>query len=435
MQGVESRSDARGGNTDRSMISVDDALAYILNHIEPLPVEEVHLLDGLDRILAEDIVANMDIPPFSNSAMDGYAVCASDTAGAEPDAPVTLKVIEDVAAGAVPETEIAPGTAARIMTGAPMPPGADAVVRFEETSEGREAGSPNGSVHIYKEVLPMDNVRPAGEDISRGERVLEAGRLLRPQELGVLAALGQPTVQVHRRPKVALLATGDELAGINEEVTPGKIRNINEYTTAAQVRRYGGVPIQLGIARDTVEDLTAKIQAGLEQNIDLLLTSAGVSVGDFDVVKDVLAAEGEMHFWQVAIKPGKPLAFGQMAGVPVLGLPGNPVSAMIAFEVFARPAMRKMAGWSQWEKPRVRATLQEDVTNSGRRHYMRSVVIRGEDGYEVTTRGDTVKVQGSGILTSMVWANAFLVVPEGETFLPAGSQVEVEMFDWPEIVF
>lgn len=416
------------------MISVDEALGYILSHIDPLPAEEVELLDGLDRVLAEDIVADMDIPPFSNSAMDGYAVRAADTAGASPDTPVTLRVVEDVAAGAVPGTEIIPGTAARIMTGAPMPRGADAVVRFEETSEGRE-GIRNGSVRIYKPASPMDNVRPAGEDIRRGQRVLEGGRLLRPQELGVLAALGRPTVRVHRRPRVALLATGDELVDIDEDVTPGKIRNINEYTNAAQVRRYGGIPIQLGIARDTVENLTDKIRSGLEQNVDLFLTSAGVSVGDYDVVKDVLAAEGEMHFWQVAIKPGKPLAFGHIAGVPVLGLPGNPVAAMVAFEVFARPVIRKMAGWTRWEKPRVRATLREDVTNSGRRHYMRAVVFRGQAGYEVTTRGDTVTVQGSGILTSMVWANAFLVAPEGETFLPAGSQVEVEMLDWPEIVF
>ncbi|RME47239.1 MAG: molybdopterin molybdenumtransferase MoeA [Chloroflexi bacterium] len=416
------------------MISVDEALNYILSHIEPLPAEKVELLEGLDRILAEDIVADINIPPFPNSAMDGYAVRASDTAGASPNAPVELRVIEEVAAGAVPQAEIIPGTAARIMTGAPMPRGADAVVRFEDTSEGREALH-NSIVRIYKAASPMQNVRPAGEDIRRGQRVLEAGRLLRPQELGVLAALGRPTVRVHRRPRVALLATGDELVDIDEEIAPGKIRNINEYTTAAQVRRYGGVPVQLGIARDTVEDLTRKIRAGLEQDVDLFLTSAGVSIGDYDVVKNVLAAEGEMHFWQVAIKPGKPLAFGQIAGVPVLGLPGNPVAAMVAFEVFARPAIRKMSGWTRWEKPRIRATLREDVTNSGRRHYMRAVVFRSEAGYEVTTRGDTVAVQGSGILTSMVWANAFLVVPEGETFLPAGSQVEVEMLDWPETVF
>lgn len=427
-------SESAVGSGSGSMISVDEALAYILNRIEPLPAEEVDLLAALGRILAEDVVADMNIPPFRNSAMDGYAVRARDTAGAAPDSAVELRVVEEVAAGVVPDAKIEPGTAARIMTGAPMPPGADAVVRFEETSEGR-GGTYNGSVRIFKEASPWDNVRPAGEDISQGEKVIAAGRLIRPQEVGVLAALGRPTVCVYRRPRVALLATGDELVGVEEDVAPGKIRNINEYTTAAQVRRYGGEPVQLGIARDTVEDLTEKIRAGLEQNVDLFLTSAGVSVGDYDVVKDVLAAEGDVHFWQVAIKPGKPLAFGQIGNVPILGLPGNPVAAMVAFETFARPAMRKMAGWTQWEKPRVRAKLREDVTNSGRRHYVRAVVFPGDDGYEVTTRGDTVKVQGSGILTSMVWANGLLVVPEGETLVPAGSEVEVEMLDWPEVVF
>lgn len=420
--------------TTDTLISVDAALAYILEHITVLAAEEAELLAALDRILAEDVVADMNIPPFANSAMDGYAVRARDTQGADPDSPVELRVLENVAAGAVPDTEIGPGTAARIMTGAPMPPGADAVVRFEETSESRD-GPRNGTIRIYEEASPSDNVRPAGEDIRRGQRVLTAGRLLRPQELGVLAALGRSSVSVHRRPKVAILATGDELVDIDAEIKPGKIRNINEHTTAALVRRYGGIPIQLGIARDTVADLTEKIQTGLEHDVDLFLTSAGVSIGDYDMVKDVLAAEGDVHFWQVAIKPGKPLAFGQIAGIPLLGLPGNPVAAMVAFEVFARPAIRKLAGWTRWDKPRVTATLREDVVNSGRRHYMRSVVVRTESGYEVTTRGDTVSVQGSGILTSMVWANGLLVVQEGETFLPGGSEVEVEMLDWPEVVF
>ena len=420
-----------------SLISVDQALTRILERIEPLGAEDTALLDALDRVLAEDVVAEMNIPPFQNSAMDGYAVRAADTRGASPDNPVTLRVIEDVAAGAVPQRTVEPGTAARIMTGAPLPPGADAVVRFEQTSEGRETGGRprDGFIRIYKEVRAMDNVRPAGEDIRRGQCVLQAGTLLRPQELGVLAALGRPTVRVVRRPRVGILATGDELVDIDQEMKPGQIRNINSYTTAALVKRYGGIPVQLGIARDNVEDLTTHIRAGLAKGVDLFLTSAGVSVGDYDMVKDVLAAEGEMHFWQVAIKPGKPLAFGQIAGVPVLGLPGNPVAAMVAFEVFARPVLRKMAGWKRWDKPTVRATLLEDVTNSGRRHFMRAMVQRRNGGYEVSVRSDTVQVQGSGILTSMVWANGLLVVPEEDTFLPAGSEVEVQMLDWPEVVF
>jgi molybdopterin molybdotransferase len=251
----------------------------------------------------------------------------------------------------------------------------------------------------------------------------------------MLAAMGYPSVKVVKRPRVAILATGDELVDVDQPIAGGKIRNSNEYTTIGLVQRYGGEPVPLGIARDTVEDLTAKIRGGLSQNVHLFLTSAGVSVGDFDVVKNVLATEGKMHFWQVNIKPGKPLAFGIVGDVPLLGLPGNPVAAMIAFEVFARPAILKLGGHTNWQKPAVRAILDEDITNSGRRHYMRAQVRREADGYHVTTRGSGVKVQGSGILSSLVWANGLVVVPEEVTCIKAGNSVEVWMLDWPESVF
>jgi molybdopterin molybdotransferase len=294
-----------------------------------------------------------------------------------------------------------------------------------------------GEVLIYQPVNNGDNVRPAGEDIKVGQVVLEAGHRLRPQDIGVLAAIGQAEFKVYRRPRVAILATGDELVGVDEPIEPGKIRNSNEYTQAAMVVKYGGEPVMLGIARDTVEDLTAKIRAGLEQQVDLFLTSAGVSIGDFDMVKNVLATEGEMQFWQVAIKPGKPLAFGilhhrlngEQKQVPLIGLPGNPVAAMVAFEVFARPAMLKLAGRQSWGKNKLLATLDEAVTNSGRRHYMRGLVQLGQDGYHVTTRGSGVQVQGSGILTSMVWANCLVEIPEKVTYLPVGSPVKVWILD------
>lgn len=320
-----------------SMISVDEALNYILSHIEPLPAEEVELLDGLNRILAEDVVADIDIPPFSNSAMDGYAVRAIDTAGASSDTPAVLRVVEQVAAGTVPTTEVAPGTAARIMTGAPTPRGADAVVKVEDTSEDRDAPN-NGSVRVHRQASPGENVRPAGEDIQRGQRVLEAGRRLRPQEIGVLATLGRPTVRVHRRPRVALLTTGDD---IDEEGGPGRAAGVNQYTTSAQVRRYGGVPLRLDIARDK-ESLAAKIRAGLEQQVDLFLTSGS----DCEMVKERLPTESELRVWQVALQSVRTLAFGQIAGVPVLGLPGDPVAGSVAFETFARPVLRRMAGWT-----------------------------------------------------------------------------------------
>lgn len=417
-------------------ISVDEALDYILQRVTQLDGEQTSIVEVLGRVLAEDVFSTVDIPPFANSAMDGYAVRAEDVVGASPESPVRLRVIAEVPAGAVPDCSVETGTGVRIMTGAPVPPGSDAVVPFELTSEssgGSEWAS--GEIAIFEPVRAGDNVREAGEDIRKGRKVLSAGHVLRPPDIGVLAAMGYPWVKVVRRPRVAILATGDELVGVDEPVTPGKIRNSNEYTTIALVKRYGGVPVSLGIARDTAEDLTTKIHAGLAQDVHLFLTSAGVSVGDFDMVKNVLAAEGEMHFWQVAIKPGKPLAFGSVGDVPLLGLPGNPVAAMIAFEVFARPAILKLGGYPDWEKPTVRAVLEEDVYNSGRRHYMRARVRWKDDGYHVTTRGSGVQVQGSGILSSLVWANGLVVVPEEVTFIEAGSSVEVWMLDWPELVF
>ena len=409
-------------------ITVEEAQAEILKHIQPLPIERVPILEALGRVVAEDVRASMDVPPFTNSAMDGYAVRSADTRGATRTTPVRLQVVGDVAAGQTPEVKVSSGCAVRIMTGAPMPPGADAVVRFEETSEAHGSAHRRGdNVEIYVEVAPGDNVRQAGEDMRAGEVVLPAGRVLRAQEIGVLAAMGYPEVAVHRRPRVAILATGDELVDVDEPISPGKIRNSNEYSTAALVMRDGGVPVRLGIARDNVADLRAKLRLGLEQGVDLFLTSAGVSVGDYDIVKEVLAQEGQIHFWQVRIKPGKPLAFGRLGDVPLIGLPGNPVAAMVAYEVFARPAILKMQGHRDLTPWTMRAVLQEDVTNSGRRHYMRAYVYPHQNGYAVTTRGSGVTVQGSGILTSMVWANCFVVVPEEVTFLPAGSEVEVQL--------
>jgi molybdopterin molybdotransferase len=417
-------------------ISVDEALDYILRHIIPLDSHLVPIVEALDRVLAEDIVSTINIPPFANSAMDGYAVRAEDVVNASSESPLVLSVIDEVPAGAVPSCRVQPGTAVRIMTGAPVPAGSDAVIPFELTSEGRDKTQyVSGNVAIYKPVGPGDNVREAGEDIKKGQTVLTVGQILRPPDIGILAAMGHPQVTVVRQPRVAILATGDELVGVDEPITPGKIRNSNEYTSIALVQRYGGVPVPLGIARDTREDLKAKIWEGLAQDVHLFLTSAGVSVGDFDVVKNVLDAEGKMHFWQVAIKPGKPLAFGSVEGVPLLGLPGNPVAAMVAFEVFARPAILKLGGHTNWEKPSVRAVLDEDVHNSGRRHFMRAQVRREADGYRVTTRGSGVRVQGSGILSSLVWADGLVVVPEEVTLIEAGTSVDVWMLDWPESVF
>ena len=420
-----------------SMISVEEALAYVLKHFSPLAPERVALLESLDRVLAEDVLADMNVPPLDNSAMDGYAVRAADIVNASQEHPVTLRVIGDLAAGYMPDRTVEPGTAVRIMTGAVLPPGADTVVRFEETSEGaqtRGAGKGHGTVEILKAIKQGDNVRGAGEDIRKGKVVLPKGTVIRPSEIGVLASIGQAQVLVHRRPRVAILATGDELVDVTDPVTPGKIRNSNEYTNAAAVTKVGGIPIRLGIARDNIQDLKAKIKSGLDQQADLFITSAGVSVGDYDMVKDVLSSEGEIQFWQVRMKPGKPLAFGILRkeggpGVPLLGLPGNPVSAMVSFEMFARAAILTMLGKTKFTRPTVRAVLLDQATNdSNRRNFIRVHV--GKENGRIVAR--TTGEQGSGILTSLSRANGLLVIPENVGTVPPGETVDVQMLDWPE---
>jgi len=424
------------GDEKKRMLPVEEALKQILALVRPLDLESAPILDALNRVLGEEIRAEYDIPPFANSAMDGYAVLASDTAGASQEAPATLRIIGNVAAGYTSDLVVTSGTAVRIMTGAPVPAGADAVVRFEDTDEGRrlqgemDAGRERTEIAVYVPAEPRLNVREAGEDVRAGEVVLAAGAVLRSQEIGLLASLGRPIVQVHRKPRVAILATGDELLEITEPMRPGKIRNSNEYSNAALVQLYGGVPVRLGIARDNVEDLKGKLRAGLDQHVDMFITSAGVSVGDYDVVKEVLGSMGQMNFWQVRMKPGKPLAFGTIEGVPLIGLPGNPVSAMVSFEQFVRPAMRVMQGRIALQKQTVTVTLDEDISNkSGRRHFTRAIVTERDGAYYATTTGE----QGSGILTSMVRANALVVIPEDVRHVAKGESATAQMLDWPEI--
>ena len=418
-----------------SMIPVEEARERILAYFSRLEPERKPLLDALGQVLAEDVVAPFDIPPLDNTAMDGYAVRAADTAGASEAAPVQLRVIADLAAGYVLETPVGPGEAVRIMTGAPVPPGADAIVPFEETDEAlrgiNEAARKAGSVRVLKAANPGANIRRRGEDVQAGSTVIPAGRVLRPSEIGVLASIGLTHVTVIRRPVVAILSTGDEITPPGEPLLPGRIYDANAYSVAALVRKYGGIPRILGIARDTVEDLTAKIREGLDA--DMLVTSAGVSRGDFDVVKDVLAREGNIDFWTVRMRPGKPLAFGAFTApggrkVPHLGLPGNPVSSMVSFELFGRPAIFTMLGRSDWERPTVRAISRDYVRNpDGRRFYARCIVTRGDDG---RWYADLTGPQGSGMLTSMSAANALAVIPEDVPAANPGDEIECIMLDW-----
>lgn len=415
------------------MISVKEARAFILSHFAPLEVERVGLLDALDRVLAEDIVSPINVPPHNNSAMDGYAVRAEDIQGASKTSPVRLKVIADLGAGYLPSVRVEPGTAIRIMTGAVAPPGADTVVRFEDTSEAvaeKASGRGSGTVEILTAPERGSNVRLAGADIRANQMILGRGVTLRPSEIGLLASVGAGKVAVHRRPRVAILATGDELVPIDAPLTEGKIRNSNEYSNAAAVIKAGGIPIRLGIARDNIEDLTRKIREGVEAGADLLITSAGVSVGDYDIVKDVLNAEGAMHFWQVNMKPGKPLAFGMVGKTPLLGLPGNPVSAIVSFETFARPAILTMLGKTKFARPCVEAVLLERSENTaGRLNFIRVHVSRNSGGeYTARTTGE----QGSGILTSIARANGLLEMPPEVKEYQAGDRVMITMLDYPE---
>jgi molybdopterin molybdotransferase len=418
-----------------TMIPVEEARERILAYFERLPAERKPLLETLGQVLAEDVIAPFDIPPLDNTAMDGYALHAADTEGAGEASPRSLKVVANLAAGYVHDTPVGRGEAVRIMTGAPIPPGADAVVPFEETDEIlREPGESavaTDTVQVFKAANVGANFRYRAEDVAAGQRVLEAGRVLRASEIGVLASLGVATVAVYRRPIVAVLSTGDEVTEPGQPLLPGRIYDANTASIAASVAASGGVPLVLPIARDTVEDLTAKLRMGLAA--DMIVTSAGVSRGDFDVVKDVLAREGSIDFWTIRMRPGKPLAFGAFTApdgrrVPHLGLPGNPVSSMVSFELFGRPALFKMQGRAGWERPVIRAITRDRLVNSdGRRFYARCIVSRGEDG---RWYADLTGPQGSGILTSMSAANALTILPEDQPSAEPGDEIDVMMLDW-----
>ena len=430
-----------GGHSHRhygeAMLSVEDAMERILNHFRPLEAAQTPLLDAIGQVLAEDALATHDIPPLDNSAMDGYALQAADVRGASADNPITLRVAGAIAAGELPMVDVTPGSAVRIMTGAPVPDSADAVVPFEDTDEmeRRAAGAPLSEIAIRYQVSVGDDIRPAGQDVRKGECVLQAGVMLRPSEIGVLASLGYDAVRALRRPVVAILATGNELLEPGAPYSPGMIFDSNTYSIAASVLRYGGVPKLIGIARDNLDSMNAKLRDGLDS--DMLVTSAGVSKGDYDMVKDVLSQHGEIDFWSVRMRPAKPLAFGVLNAsegkkVPLLGLPGNPVSALVAFEQFGRAAIRRMLGKPDAHKPTITAVLDEPIYNGDNRRVYARAIIRRENGvYRASLTGD----QSSNLLTSMARANGLAICPEDLPVKQAGETVQVQMLDWTEETF
>lgn len=402
------------------MIKVDKALNVILNDIKTLSKEPVNLTGSLSRVLAEDIYANSDIPGFDNSAMDGYALRAQDTKGASKTDPKILTVIEDRRAGYISHRAINSGQAIRIMTGAVMPKGSDSVVMVEDTQRRGMAGA-----KIFKEVSAQDNVRRRGEDIKKGEMVIVKGTRLNSAHIGLLASLGKAKVLVVRKPKIAILATGDEVVDVGKKLEPGKLRSSNTYTLYSQILKCQGIPKNLGIAKDKPDMLEARIKAGLD--CDMILTSGGVSVGDYDLVKFILAKMGtNIRFWKVAMRPGKPLVFGLVKGIPIFGLPGNPVSSMITFDVFVKPAILKMEGANDLDAKNVDAVLEENITKKkGLRYFLRAIT-RWEDGIYLTR---TTGPQGSGILKSMALANSLIVLPEEEENIEKGVRVTVRFLE------
>ncbi|MFM9014420.1 MAG: gephyrin-like molybdotransferase Glp [Gemmatimonadota bacterium] len=401
------------------MQSVAEAVARITEGIAPLAVESVGLGEAFGRVLATDIHSPITLPHWDNSAMDGYAVRGVDIAGASAASPITLPVVETIAAGAFPSRALEAREATRIMTGAPIPEGADTVVRVEDTDAGLT------QVQVRNDRDREKNIRRRGEDLTEGTIALPAGMPLGAAQIGVLASVGQGTVAVHRRPRVAILGSGDELVHLDrfDEVRAGrKIVSSNAYTLDALVRLNGGIPIALGHAADTREAMRALLERALAEQPDLIVTSAGVSVGEFDHTRAALEEMGaQMALWRVRMRPGAPVGFGTIAGIPWIGLPGNPVSVMVTFELFVRPTIRRMLGHTRLHRRPVTVRLEEPVRIGAKlTHFLRAIVTSQPDG---SLAARLTGPQGSGILTSMSLANALLVVPEDRLEVPAGERL------------
>jgi len=415
---------AGAGRVTETALAAADAARRILADVRRQPVLRVPLDDALDSVLAEDIVSPLDIPAWTNSAMDGYAARGADVRGASQATPVRLRVIEQLPAGRFPSRPIGPGECARIFTGAPLPDGADSVIRQEDTDQGREL------VAIFKDRDIGVNIRKAGEDIRRHETALRAGAALGPAQLGVLASLAVAHPLVFRRPRVAILGSGDEIVDVDhpEDILSGrKIASSNTHTLVALVRRAGGEPVNLGIARDTPDSLREHLRRALD--CDLLVTSAGISVGEHDYIRTVLDELGaEQRFWKLRMRPGAPVGFGLLREVPWIGLPGNPVSTMVTFELFVRPAIRVMSGHRLPFRRALTVRTAEPISLKPKlQHFLRAIVTESATGLEARLTGP----QGSGILSSMVLANALLVIPEGQFETAAGAEVSAILLDDP----
>ena len=434
------------------LLSVEAALEAVLATARPVSTERIAPADGLGRVVAERVTAAVSLPPWANSAMDGYAIRAADTAGATEDAPAELRVVGDLAAGAAPDVTVEPGTAVRIATGARLPAGADAVVQVEWTTpvdaaggrgpRGRDAtGPPPMACLVHQRVDVGGSIRAAASDLEAGATLLEPGTGLTAAMVTLLAGAGVGSVAVHHRPRIGVLATGDEVRAPGQPLGPAGIPDANGPGLRALITASGGEAIDLGIASDDLDDVLARLRRGLDAGVDALIVAGGVSVGPYDVVKTAIETIGVIDLWRVAVQPGKPFAFGTArrpgggASVLLFGLPGNPVSVAVTFELFVRPALRQLAGRHDLTRPVDRAVLGEAVTKShGRRAFLRVAAIRGDDGSPVRDDHGRVRVrlaggQGSHIISALAVADALAVIPEADDTMPAGAEVAIWWLD------
>ena len=411
------------------MISLEEARALVLSQVEALPVETVSILDAVGRVAAADLRSDIDISPFAHSAMDGFAVRADDLAAASEDAAVELDVIAEVAAGETYDGPMASGQCVRIMTGAPVPDDADAVVKYEVVGVVSGDGKPGSRVSFSHPAQPRANIREAGEEAKAGEVIVEAGEVISTAGVGFLAGCGILDVPTYRRPRVAVAAIGSELVNPDELPTAGKIRNSNSYALAACVQAAGGVPTILPIVEDTHEAL-AQVVREATCDYDFVITSGGASNGDFDFIKPVVEDLGELLMTTVNMRPGKAQTFGIVQGTPVFGLPGNPAAAYVGFEMIIRPALRKMQGYTHFERPRVVANLSRDVKkNDPRRIFLRSTLYKNDEGDYVVA---PAKNQSSGLFGVIQRSNCMAIMPEGLESRSAGSLIECVLLDVAE---
>lgn len=402
------------------LLSVEEAKEILLNRFLQKEDSVIPLVDALNKILSQDIYASINLPPFDNSSMDGFAVLSEDVNNASLDHPKKLNIVEDIAAGYSPKHSLDQGQSSRIMTGAPLPEGADAVVPVEFTnfSDRYSQKALPTEILIYKPVKKGDYLRPEGQDIHKGEKIFSQGHKLRPQDLGFLSAQGIAEIAVVKKPKIALLSSGDELLNPGEELIPGKIYNSNTIAIKSLLESFGAQVIDLGIAKDDYDEVKSKFKFVEGLNVDLFVSTAGVSVGVYDFIRDVILEQGTLNFWKVNMRPGKPLTFGEYKNIPFIGLPGNPVSAYVSTLVFIKPVINKLLGINE-EVRFFTALLDEDIESDGRESYLRTII----DNHAGNYHAKLAEHQGSGNIFSLVCANALLIIPAGVKSLPKGNPV------------